>query len=116
MRRRGPLGEDADVNKAWGRPIPAPPPLGSLRPPPDPKQREAWLGGLGLAAVSGRISRDQGQPRRFRKFGAPGKVVRAGLAVAAERGTEDVALTRGAGRLNFAQEVLRLRRCSYGVK
>lgn len=43
MRRRGPLGEDADVNKAWGRPIPAPPPPGSLRPP-DPKQREALLG------------------------------------------------------------------------
>lgn len=105
MRRRGPLGEDADVNKAWGRPIPAPPPPGSPRPL-RPQTTRGLARGRGLPAVSGQISRDQGQPRRCRKFGASGEGVRGWLAVAGGgggAGTEDAALTRRAGRLSVAQ-------------
>ncbi|XP_045437547.1 neural Wiskott-Aldrich syndrome protein-like [Pipistrellus kuhlii] len=99
MRRRRPLGgEGADVNKARGRPIPATPPRRSPRPLRPQTTRGlargvwGWQRGLGE-----QISREQGQPRGFRKCGAPGGVVRGGGGGGGgggAAGTEEVALPR----------------------
>lgn len=65
MRRepqaREPL-EDAEVNKAWGRLYPAPPPLGSLRP--QAQKTRGLDRGLGTVAIGRDPARVGSQPPR----------------------------------------------------